>query len=276
MKTTVATTAKGVLPYHFVCNYCGARCDRTVDVVGNAYGGRENRAGALADLGNEPERYRKKIRDYRQRLTAGKALPAGKYDPVEYSASSLLSLGLDGVCTRCGRVQAWAIDPSGSGDKARKGCLRILLFDLLGLALFLIGALLTNGTAGAVLMVLGGAVFGRPPRDEEKAGRARRRAERPGKAAGDRRVRPADRKTDSDSGRVHDAAGVGFLPRRTDRPADGREGDPTHLRKNMKAQGTKKKRPERSVPATAGPQGVFSCSHPFYISSAIVSAAIQP
>ena len=159
MKTTVTTTAKGVLPYHFVCNYCGARCDRTVDVVGNAYGGRENRAGALADLGNEPERYRKKIRDYRQRLTAGKALPAGKYDPVEYSASSLLSLGLDGVCTRCGRVQAWAIDPSGSGDKARKGCLRILLFDLLGLALFLIGALLTNGTAGAVLMVLGGAVF---------------------------------------------------------------------------------------------------------------------
>lgn len=26
--TTVTTTAKGKLPYHFICNYCGCRNDK--------------------------------------------------------------------------------------------------------------------------------------------------------------------------------------------------------------------------------------------------------
>ena len=153
--TFVTTTAKGELSYHFICNYCGRRCNRTVSVVGNAYGGRENAGGALRDLQNEANRYRERIRAYKARLRAGNALPGKKYDPVDYSVNSLLMLGMDGTCIHCGKVQAWAIDPSSHEDSLRRGCLGVLACVLLGLAVFLIGAVVRDATAEAVLMILG-------------------------------------------------------------------------------------------------------------------------
>ncbi len=45
--TTVTTTAKGKLPYHFICNYCGCRNDKLAEAAGVAVGGRENRGGAM-------------------------------------------------------------------------------------------------------------------------------------------------------------------------------------------------------------------------------------
>ncbi len=157
--TTVTTTAKGSLPYHFICNYCGCRNDKTAETAGIAVGGRENVGGALLDLQGEPERYRERIRAYAQRLRDGTALPAGKYDAAEYSASSLLILGLDGRCSRCGKVQAWAIDPSSQDSMLRTGCLGVLACVVLGLVLLLIGSAVANVTLGTVLMVLGGVVW---------------------------------------------------------------------------------------------------------------------
>ena len=101
--TTVTTTAKDKLPYHFICNYCGCRNDKVADIAGISVGGRENALGALTDLYGEPQRYRDRIRAYEQRLCAGNALPKGKFDAVDYSTNSLLILGLDGKCAHCGR-----------------------------------------------------------------------------------------------------------------------------------------------------------------------------
>ena len=52
--TTVTTTAKDKLPYHFICNYCGCRNDKVADIAGISVGGRENVGGALRDLHGEP------------------------------------------------------------------------------------------------------------------------------------------------------------------------------------------------------------------------------
>ena len=157
--TTVTTTAKGRLPYHFTCNYCGRRNDKVADISGIAVGGRENAPGALTDLYGEPQRYRERIKAYEQRLRAGNALPKGKFDAVDYSTNSLLILGLDGKCTHCGREQAWAIDPSAPNDSWRAGCLTMLALIMGGLALLLIGAIaVTDATASTVLMILGGCV----------------------------------------------------------------------------------------------------------------------
>ena len=130
--TTVTTTAKDKLPYHFICNYCGCRNDKVADIAGISVGGRENVGGALRDLHGEPQRYREKIRAYEQRLRAGKALPNGKFDALDYSVNSLLTLGLDGKCTCCGKEQAWTIDPSSHDNVVRTGCLWVLAFNLLG------------------------------------------------------------------------------------------------------------------------------------------------
>ena len=157
--TTVTTTAKGNLHYHFTCNYCGRRNDKVADISGIAVGGRENAPGALTDLLGEPQRYRERIKAYEQRLRAGNALPKGKFDALDYSASSLLILGLDGKCTHCGREQAWTIDPSVPNDSWRAGCLTMVGFLFGGLALFLIGAIaVTDSTWSAVLMAAGGLV----------------------------------------------------------------------------------------------------------------------
>lgn len=156
---TVTTTVKDKLPYHFICNYCGCRNDKVADITGISVGGRENALGALTDLYGEPQRYRDRIRAYEQRLRAGNALPKGKFDAVDYSANSLLILGLDGKCAHCGREQAWAIDPSAPNDSWRAGCLTMLALIMGGLALFLIGAIaVTDATASTVLMILGGCV----------------------------------------------------------------------------------------------------------------------
>ena len=157
--TTVTTTAKDKLPYHFICNYCGCRNDKVADIAGISVGGRENVGGALRDLHGEPQRYREKIRAYEQRLRAGKALPNGKFDALDYSVNSLLTLGLDGKCTRCGKEQAWTIDPSSHDNVVRTGCLWVLAFNLLGGALFLVGAIVADGAARAVLMGLGGFIW---------------------------------------------------------------------------------------------------------------------
>ena len=157
--TTVTTTAKGNLPYHFTCNYCGRRNNKVADISGIAVGGRENTPGALTDLYGEPQRYRERIKAYEQRLRAGSTLPKGKFDPLEYSANSLLILGLDGKCTHCGKTQAWAIDPSAPNDSWRAGCLTMVAFLMGGLVVFLIGAIaVTDGTLSAVLMAVGGLV----------------------------------------------------------------------------------------------------------------------
>ena len=132
--TTVTTTAKGNLHYHFTCNYCGCRNDKVADISGIAVGGRENAPGALTDLYGEPQRYRERIKAYEQRLRAGNALPKGKFDALDYSTNSLLILGLDGRCAHCGREQAWAIDPSAHYDSWRAGCLTMLAFIMGGLS----------------------------------------------------------------------------------------------------------------------------------------------
>ena len=54
---------------------------------------------ALLDLDNWPKHCREHIRACEQRLRAG------KYNELEYSFNSLISLGMDGKCTRCGREQ---------------------------------------------------------------------------------------------------------------------------------------------------------------------------
>ena len=157
--TTVTTTAKGKLHYHFTCNYCSRRNDKVAGISGIAVGRKENAPGALTDLYGEPERYREKIRAYEQRLRAGNALPKGKFDALDYSVNSLLILGLDGKCAHCGREQAWAIDPSAPHDDWRAGCLTMVALLMGGLALFLIGAIaVTDGTLSAVLMAAGGLV----------------------------------------------------------------------------------------------------------------------
>ena len=69
--TKVTTTAKGRLPYHFTCNYCGCRNNKVADISGIAVGRRENASGALTDLYGEPQRYRDRIRAYEQRLRTG-------------------------------------------------------------------------------------------------------------------------------------------------------------------------------------------------------------
>ena len=157
--TTVTTTAKGNLHYHFTCNYCGRRNNKVADISGVAVGGRENAPGALTDLYGEPQRYRERIKAYEQRLRAGNALPNGKFDALDYSTNSLLILGLDGKCTHCGKTQAWAIDPSAPNDSWRAGCLTMVAFIMGGLAVFLIGGIaVTDGTLSAVLMAAGGII----------------------------------------------------------------------------------------------------------------------
>jgi len=157
--TTVTTTAKGNLHYHFTCNYCGRRNNKVADISGIAVGSRENAPGALTDLQGEPQRYRERIRAYEQRLRAGNALPKGKYDAVEYSTNSLLILGLDGKCAHCGKEQAWAIDPSAPNDSWRAGCLTMVAFLMGGLVVFLIGSIaVTDSTLSAVLMAAGGLI----------------------------------------------------------------------------------------------------------------------
>lgn len=68
-------------------------------------------------------------------------------------------MGLDGKCTRCGKEQAWTIDPSSHDNVVRTGCLWVLAFNLLGGALFLVGAIVADGAARAVLMGLGGFIW---------------------------------------------------------------------------------------------------------------------
>ena len=158
--TTVTTTVKDKIPYHFICNYCGCRNDKFAQVTGVHVGGRENTGAALLDLYNEPKRYREKIKAYGDRLRGGDNLLSGKYDAVNYSTQSLLTLGLDGKCAHCGREQAWAIDPSAPDNRWRSGCLSMLVFIAIGLALFLIGAIaVTDATWSTVLMVLGSLVW---------------------------------------------------------------------------------------------------------------------
>ena len=158
--TTVTTTAKGKLPYHFICNHCGSRNDKVAGISGVAVGGRENVGGALMDLHGEPQRYREKIKAYEQRLRAGNALPKGKFNALDYSINSLLILGLDGKCARCGKEQAWTIDPASVHDKWRAGCLTMLAFQMGGLALFLVGAIaVTDATWSAALMAVGGCIW---------------------------------------------------------------------------------------------------------------------
>ena len=157
--TTVTTTAKGNLHYHFTCNYCGCRNNKVADISGIAVSGRENAPGALTDLYGEPQRYRERIKAYEQRLRVGNALPTGKFDALDYSINSLLILGLDGKCAHCGREQAWAIDPSAPNDSWRAGCLTMVAFIMGGLVVFLIGAIaVTDGTLSGVLMAAGGLI----------------------------------------------------------------------------------------------------------------------
>ena len=54
---------------------------------------------------------------------------AGTPDALDYSVNSLLTLGLDGKCTRCGKEQAWTIDPSSHDNVVRTGCLWVLAFN---------------------------------------------------------------------------------------------------------------------------------------------------
>ena len=158
--TTVTTTAKGRVNYRFICNYCGAHNRKTATLSGVAIGGKKDELGALTDLQNEPNRYREKIREYEKRLRAGDNPVNGKYDALQYSMQSLLTLGLDGKCERCGKVQAWAVDPSPPDDMLKKGCLSVLVFDVIGLILFLLGAVaFRDPTLSTVFMVIGGAVF---------------------------------------------------------------------------------------------------------------------
>ena len=158
--TTVTTTVRDRIPYHFTCNYCNCRNDKFATITGVSVGGRKNVGGAYLDLHGEPQRYRERIEAYRERLRAGDDLLGGKYNALQYSLQSLVGLELDGKCAYCGREQAWAIDPGAPNDSWRKGCLAMLAFDIGGLLLFLIGAVGVNdATLRAVLMILGGVVW---------------------------------------------------------------------------------------------------------------------
>ena len=157
---TVTTTAKGGLPYHFTCNYCGCRNDKVASISGVAIGRQSMGVEALRDLKGEPQRYREKIREYEQRLRDGTALPEGKFDELAYAANSLTLLGLDGTCDKCGKTQAWAISLFSEDGRMRQGCLTMLAFQAGGLVLFLIGAIAAKTDAlRIVLMALGGLVW---------------------------------------------------------------------------------------------------------------------
>ena len=153
---TVTTTAKGTLPYHFTCNYCGRRNDKVADISSVAVGGHSMGVEALRELRGKPDTYREQIRAYEERLRAGDNLVGGKYRALEYYDQSIVLLGLDGKCAHCGKTQAWAIDPSEWHESWRSGCLTMAALDLGGLVLFLIGAIAVHdSTWSAVLMILG-------------------------------------------------------------------------------------------------------------------------
>lgn len=158
---TVTTTAKGTLPYHFTCNYCGCRNDKEAEISGVATGGQSMGVEALRDLRGEPDRYRERIRAYAQRLRAGDDLLGGKFDALTYYNQSIVLLGLDGKCARCGKTQAWAVDPTTPHESWRSGCLTMVGFMFGGLLLFVIGIIadMNGSTWCTVLMILGGLVW---------------------------------------------------------------------------------------------------------------------
>lgn len=98
---TVTTTAKGTLPYHFTCNYCGCRNDKEVDIAGVAVGGQSTGVEALRELRSRPDEYREQIRAYEQRLRAGDDLLGGKFDALAYYKQSLLLLASARAAARC-------------------------------------------------------------------------------------------------------------------------------------------------------------------------------
>ncbi len=155
---TVTTTAKGGLPYHFTCNYCGCRNDKVAEIAGVAVGEQSKGVEALRELRGKPEEYRDKIRQYEQRLRAGEALPEGKFDELAYAANSLTYLGLDGTCEKCGKTQAWALDPFSEDGKMRQGCLTMVAFQMAGLVLFLVGAIAAQTEALQIALIALGAL----------------------------------------------------------------------------------------------------------------------
>lgn len=156
-KTIITTmkTAEGKLPYHFICNYCGQKNDRIMNITGVAIESRSRGKGtgtleveALRDLQEEPERIEKRIREYEEGLRAGRNYKysflfhdlKGNYPDYIY--------GIDGTCKYCGKSQAWTKSPAErtAKQKMKTSCLPVVLGFILGILCFIAAVFLPDGT----------------------------------------------------------------------------------------------------------------------------------
>ena len=126
--TTFTKTAEGKVLYHFICNHCGMRNDKVAQISadaqaayrGAAYG---NMAGSVLDmrLGNQAmnslnariAQLGEQICDYGCGLREGRTFRYSLFDnELKGAHPDHIDAALDGVCTHCGKKQAWAMNPT--------------------------------------------------------------------------------------------------------------------------------------------------------------------
>lgn len=119
-KTSLTRTASCALSYHFVCNYCGMRNDKTARLSGSATeahspGDPDAEAALCARLDRQAaQALQGDIAALRQEIAAyGEGLREARgygYPPFRARKDRPPErIGrLDGVCAHCGKTQAWA------------------------------------------------------------------------------------------------------------------------------------------------------------------------
>lgn len=126
--TTFSKTATGKIPYHFICNYCGMRNDKSAQISAEA---REAYRGtfysvpsgstldtrldikAMNELKTRIAQLEEQIRDYGCGMREGRTFRYSLlYSNLKGTHPDHIDKPLDGVCAFCGEKQAWAIDPT--------------------------------------------------------------------------------------------------------------------------------------------------------------------
>ncbi len=143
--TTFSKTATGKIPYHYICNYCGMRNDKSAQIsaeASEAYRGAiySVPSGSLIDtlldskamnvLKTRITQLEEQIRDYGCGVREGRTFRYSLLDSeLKGTHPDHIDEALDGVCAFCGKKQAWAMNPT-----ARTTSLTVLTV-LLGLVL---------------------------------------------------------------------------------------------------------------------------------------------
>lgn len=126
--TTFSKTATGKIPYHFICNYCGMRNDKSAQISAEA---REAYRGtfysvpsgstldtrldikAMNELKTRIAQLEEQIRDYGCGMREGRTF---RYSLLENELKGThpdhIDKALDGVCAFCEKKQAWALNPT--------------------------------------------------------------------------------------------------------------------------------------------------------------------